>query len=239
MDRERLDDILRRAGISGVSSAQAAAALLVACVCVTAAAWRFWPRTPEEAFRAAPEAPSAVAAAATGGQASVPASATLVVHVVGAVARPGVYSLSAGSRVGDALQAAGGALGSAAPEALNLARLLGDGEQIAVPTRDEWEALKATGGSTAGPAASLAPSGAAVGGGGTLAGGVSQSGKVNLNTADEAALDALPGVGPSTAKRIIEDRAANGPFSKPEDLQRVSGIGPKKYDSLKDLVTVK
>ena len=62
-------------------------------------------------------------------------------------------------------------------------------------------------------------------------------GKVDLNTASESDLDALPGVGPSTAKRIVEDRQTNGPFKSPEDLMRVSGIGPKKFDALKDLVS--
>lgn len=62
-------------------------------------------------------------------------------------------------------------------------------------------------------------------------------GKINLNTADEAALETLPGIGPVTAQKIIADRKANGPFTSPEDLQRVSGIGPKKYDAVKDLIT--
>jgi len=62
-------------------------------------------------------------------------------------------------------------------------------------------------------------------------------GKINLNTADEAALETLPGIGPVTAKKIIADRTANGRFISPEDLQRVSGIGPKKYDAVKDLIT--
>jgi len=61
---------------------------------------------------------------------------------------------------------------------------------------------------------------------------------VNLNTADAAALDALPGVGPSTAAKIIADREANGPFAAPEDLMRVSGIGTKKYEALKEFLTV-
>ncbi|MCL2332339.1 MAG: ComEA family DNA-binding protein [Actinomycetia bacterium] len=69
-------------------------------------------------------------------------------------------------------------------------------------------------------------------------GGFAQAagGKINLNTADAQALDTLPGVGPATAQKIIADRAANGPFTSPEDLMRVSGIGQKKFDALKDLV---
>ena len=64
-------------------------------------------------------------------------------------------------------------------------------------------------------------------------------GKIDLNTADAAALDTLPGVGPATANKIIADRAANGPFVSPEDLMRVAGIGQKKYDALKDLIVVR
>ncbi|MCL2881681.1 MAG: helix-hairpin-helix domain-containing protein [Coriobacteriia bacterium] len=73
----------------------------------------------------------------------------------------------------------------------------------------------------------------------STAGGAAQpaDGKINLNTADEAALETLPGIGPVTAKKIIADRTANGRFTSPEDLMRVSGIGPKKYDAIKDLVT--
>ncbi len=61
---------------------------------------------------------------------------------------------------------------------------------------------------------------------------------VNINTADAAALDALPGVGPSTAAKIVADRDANGPFATPDDLGRVSGIGPKKLDALRDFIRV-
>ena len=61
-------------------------------------------------------------------------------------------------------------------------------------------------------------------------------GRINLNTADEQTLETLPGVGPATAQKIVSDRAANGPFASPEDLMRVPGIGPKKYDAVKDLI---
>lgn len=143
-----------------------------------------------------------------------PAAAGVVVHVVGAVRRPGVYKLPAGSRVGDAVAAAGGALGNAAPEAVNLARVLNDGEQVRIPSADEASAAVAASGAQSG-----APR------------------KVNINTATAAELDALPGIGPATAQKIVDDRARNGPFSSPEDLMRVPGIGPKKFDALKDLVT--
>ena len=80
----------------------------------------------------------------------------------------------------------------------------------------------------------------AEGGGAVAATGASAAptgGKINLNTADEPALQTLPGIGPATAQKIIADRNSHGPFRAPEDLMRVSGIGPKKYDALKDLIT--
>lgn len=146
------------------------------------------------------------------------ASPTIAVHVSGAVAAPGVYELDEGARVADAVELAGGFLEGAAEHALNLARVLNDGEQVVVPTAEEHAAQQ-----TAAEASGVA---AGVGG------------KVNINTASAEQLDTLPGVGESTAQKIIADREANGPFSSPEDLKRVSGIGDKKYAELADLITV-
>ncbi len=146
---------------------------------------------------------------------------TVVVHVGGAVADPGVRELAEGSRVQDAVDASGGFAEGAAPDALNLARVLTDGEQVVVPTLEE--AAGAQGADAAGAGAS---SGSAVGG------------RVNINRASAAELDTLPGVGPSTAEKIVADREANGPFATTEDLKRVSGIGDKKYEELADLVCV-
>jgi competence protein ComEA len=179
-------------------------------------------------------APPGLATASTSVDASVgpgasgqpTAAATVTVHIVGAVRRPGVYELAGGSRVRDAADAAGGLLGNADQAAVNLARALTDGEQIVVPVKGQG------GGGGSGAAAGAGASG---GNGGAGAAG----GKVNLNTASVAQLDALPGVGPSTAQKIVADRTENGPFRTAEDLMRVPGIGPKKFDSLKDLVTVR
>jgi competence protein ComEA len=142
--------------------------------------------------------------------------ATVTVHVVGEVRRPGVYRLPGGSRAADAVAAAGGLLGPADQTAVNLARVVADGEQIAVPREGE-----------AGPA------------GATTAGapGAARPGKIDLNTAGEAQLDTLPGVGPATAAKIVSDRTENGPFRTVDDLLRVPGIGPSKFEALKDLVT--
>ena len=152
------------------------------------------------------------------------AEAALRVHVGGAVASPGVYEVDAGSRVEVAVEAAGGLAEGAAPDALNLARPLADGEQVIVPTLEEVEQSAAAGSAL----------GAASGAGGASP----ASGKVNLNTAGADELDALPGIGPATAEKIVADRQSNGPFADVEDLKRVSGIGDKKFAQLVDLVCV-
>ncbi|WP_315099100.1 helix-hairpin-helix domain-containing protein [uncultured Cellulomonas sp.] len=138
--------------------------------------------------------------------------AELVVDVVGAVAAPGVVRLPEGSRVVDALTAAGGATADAQVSALNLARLLVDGEQIAVPRPGErTEGADAEAGAG--------------------------DGLVDLNTADAAALDALPGIGPVLADRIVAHRE-DGRFATVDELADVAGIGPTLLERLRDLVRV-
>lgn len=134
----------------------------------------------------------------------------LVVHVAGMVASPGVYELPEGSRVRDAIAAAGGPADGADLDALNLAARLVDGEKVFVPR----------------PGA--APD----------AGAGESSAKVNLNAATQAQLEELPGVGPVLARRIIEFRERRGPFRSTRQLLEVEGFGPKKYEALRDLVTV-
>lgn len=136
---------------------------------------------------------------------------SILVHVLGAVARPGLYELAEGSRVVDALTAAGGFAEDADRGAINLARVLGDAEQVVVPV------LGAVEGS---------------------AGAVAGDGRVNLNTADAAALDTLPRIGPALAARIIAWREANGGFRSVEDLLDVGGIGSTTLEGLRPLVTV-
>lgn len=160
--------------------------------------------------------PPAAAAAPAGGEAPT----TLVVHVAGAVVSPGVHRLPAGSRVHEAIAAAGGPLPEADLNRLNLAAPLSDGSQVHVTTL----------GAPPGPAGVSGSAGGVAGG---AAGG---SGPVSLSTADQAALDALPGVGPSTAAAIIAHREANGPFGSVEELLEVRGIGEAKLDGLRDLV---
>lgn len=149
-------------------------------------------------------------------------AASLCVHVDGAVRAPGVYYLAAGSRIVDAVAAAGGLTETAYTAAVNLAQVLQDGEQVVIP--DEAEG-GAAGAATAGGSAGAATSSSA-------------AAPVNLNRATADELVALPGIGASTAAKIVADREANGPFRAIEDLKRVSGIGDKKFEALRELVCV-
>lgn len=236
---QRIRALLRRAGLSRVPEPVLGAAALFASAALVWALWRFWPSDGGTvAFDGSSAGSGVVTSASASAAASSPASsaessngssAECVVDVEGAVRRAGVYHLAAGSRVQDAIDAAGGVLGNAAPQGVNRARAVADGEQIVVPTRDQWAK---SGGSVPAGAQGAA---AARGGSGSSAGGAA-SGPVDINSADAALLDTLPGVGPSTAAKIVADRAANGRFATVDDLARVPGIGPKKLDSLKGLI---
>ena len=135
----------------------------------------------------------------------------LVVDVVGAVIRPGLLRLSKGSRVADAVAHAGGATRRADLAQVNLAAPVADGEQIVVP---------AHGAATAIGADQATPT----------------TGPVQLSTATAAELDALPGVGPVTAQKIIAYRTQHGAFSSIDELDAIPGIGPAKLDQLRGLV---
>lgn len=173
-------------------------------------------------------------------------SGTVVVHVTGAVHRPSVVSLSAGARVQDAVEEAGGLKEQADAEAINLARVLQDGEQIHIPARGEETEPSRADSDTAASDANGDPGGSAgAGSAGDDAAGAPDSAaadpntgpKVDLNTADLTTLETLPGVGPVTAEAIIAHRDEQ-PFASVEDLLLVQGIGPKTFESLKDLVAV-
>ena len=140
---------------------------------------------------------------------------TIYVHVYGAVARPGLYLLTDGDRIVDLIAVAGGFAPTADQSRVNLARLLVDGEQVEVLQLGD-------------------PAGAGAG----SSAGSSVSSKVSINSADSTALQSLPGVGPATAKLIIDWRTKNGRFSVLEDLLSVAGIGEKTLEQLRDLITL-
>ncbi len=151
-----------------------------------------------------------------------------MVDVGGAVARPGVYHLPVGSRLADAIEAAGGygATVDAArvDQGLNLAAVLKDGEKIRVPVRGEAAASTSAAGD---------PGGGSAGAAGDPGGGL-----VNLNTADADALDALPGVGPATAAKIIAAREEQQPFAAVDDLLARKVVGSATLEKLRPLVSV-
>lgn len=167
---------------------------------------------------------------ASNSQASASPSSTqtrIVVHVVGAVNSPGVFTLPQGARVSDALTAAGGTLRGAQTSDVNLARVLGDGEQVHIPAEGE------TPRAVHGPSHSNAPGGAERGAERSRRGTA-----VNVNSASVTELEELPGIGPAIAQRIVEHRDAHGPFSSIEDLTEVSGIGDATVEKLRPEATV-
>lgn len=158
--------------------------------------------------------------------------AEIAVHVTGAVLHPGVYVLAEGRRVVDALLRAGGPAPDGRPDLVNLAARLEDGQRVYIPSEKDARVLASGGlpqGATPWEAATLTPAGGPAGG---------RSGKVNPNRAGVGELDALPGIGPGLAQRIVDYRKAHGPFRRLEDLQQVSGIGPSKLEQLKGYVTL-
>ena len=140
--------------------------------------------------------------------------AEIVVHVAGAVRQPGLYTLEEGSRIDDAIARAGGATGKALLDGVNLAAPVADGQQIVVPAR---------GRAGAGAAGDAAAPGAA-------------GGRVHLNTATLEQLDALPGIGPITAQKILDYRDQKGAFQSVDELDAVPGIGPARLEQLRELV---
>lgn len=137
----------------------------------------------------------------------------VVVHVVGEVDAPGVVELGPGARVAEAVEAAGGATREADLGALNLARTVEDGEQIVVPREGEAEDGASASPTTTDP-------------------------RLDLNAADAAALESLPGIGPVLAERILAWRTEHGRFSSVAELQEVTGIGPSLFGRLESLVRV-
>jgi competence protein ComEA len=137
------------------------------------------------------------------------AAGDVVVDVTGAVSRPGVYRLPAGARATDAVERAGGATGSAMLEAINLAARLADGQQVVVPREG--------------------PAGAAI----AASGGASEEGPISLGTATVEQLDTIDGIGPVTARDIVDFREEHGGLSSVDQLDQISGIGPATMEALR------
>ncbi len=168
-------------------------------------------------------------ASSSGQEASAPGEQSIMVHVVGAVSKPGVYQLPKGARIFQAVEKAG-ATKEAALGFINLAQSIQDGEQIIVPSKAEVTATAGSikAGTRSGVVASSARTGQRT----------ASSGLININTANQTQLDALPGIGPAMAQRIMAYRQTNGPFKSVQDIQKVSGIGAKKYQGLASRVCI-
>lgn len=200
-----------------------ALAVVAVLVVLGAGFWAWRSRPQAEPVR--PVATAGPSVASEGGPVEPGASSPdgeLVVAVAGKVRRPGLVRVPAGARVADAVEAAGGALPGVDVALLNPARKVTDGELILV--------------GVAAPPGAAPPPGAASGGAPGAAPGA--GGRLNLNTATLAQLDALPGVGPVLAQRILAHRDQHGGFRSVGDLRQVDGIGDARYEQLKDLVTV-
>lgn len=159
---------------------------------------------------------------------------TVVIAVQGLVDRPGLHTVDVGTRLGEVLDLAGGVRPEAGLEGINLAEKVVDGLQLVVDAEGSrvtypGQAVQAGGASTGGTTGGGVPG---------SDGGTGGEKQVNINTADLAGLTTLSGVGEKTAQAIIDWREANGPFTATEQLMEVKGIGPAKFEALRDAVSV-
>jgi competence protein ComEA len=204
--------------------------IMTACICIPMVGFGafFLLRTPampvEASMTYASSVPvtGSVSSGVTGSQTPVSVP-DIAVHVAGNVLKPGVYDLPGDARVVDAIRLAGGATAIADLNAINLANPLNDGQQVYVPAVGE----------------KVPPSsnGLSAGGDGTGSATNSVEYPININSADAALLDELPGVGPATAQAIVTYRDQNGPFANVNGLEDVPGIGPAKVAALLGLAT--
>jgi competence protein ComEA len=190
----------------GVNGRRLLAAAILALVLVVVA-WRHAAAGSPAPLRVAP------IAAPTRASPAAAAARRLVVDVVGAVRRPGLVRLPEGSRVADAIAHAGGLNRGAERAGVNFAAPVSDGQQVLVPAR-----------------------GAAVAASGGAGAGSSSAGPVSLSSATAEQLDALPGVGPVTAEKIVAYRQQHGAFRSVDELDAISGIGPSRIEDLRGLV---
>lgn len=219
-----VDDLRSRFGLDGRAVAWVAGAVIAVLV----GAWLLRPAgaSVEEALpMASTTSPPAASSSTESSSTSEPAE--LVVHAAGAVVTPGVYTLAPTARVDDLVRAAGGLAPDADSSRLNLAAPLGDGARVYVPRRGEVDAPEVVGPDAGAPVA-----------GDEAPAADEAAGPIDLNTATEAELDELPGVGPAIAAAIVSFREENGGFASVEDLLDVRGIGEAKLAEIRPLVTV-
>jgi competence protein ComEA len=167
----------------------------------------------------APSSPEDIAGVSSSTTTTATVVRSIFVQVAGAVRRPGVYEMAEGARVFQAIEKAGGFVAAADEQAVTLAAQVTDGCRVYVPREGE---------TTTTAVATVT--------GGASANGSASSGPVSLNSATLEQLDALPGIGPSTAQKIITYRETKGPFTSVDQLTEVPGIGPSKLEELRPLV---
>ena len=156
----------------------------------------------------------------------------IVVHITGAVNKEGIVELQTGARITDAIEKAGGAKENADIKNINLATILEDGMKVHIPTVEETQANKENI-NVENNASSQIDTGTK-----EATSNTKTQGKININTATKEELDTLPGIGPSTAAKIIEYRKENGKFKNIEEIKEVSGIGDAKYEKIKELINI-
>ena len=228
----RLSALGERRGLPAWSVTAAVAALLVLTAVAGGAVW-FAVNSPAAA--PALSLPRA-SADASGGSATTAVAApsstlALTVHIAGAVNAPGLVTLGVGHRVADAIAAGGGLRADADVDRVNLAAPVGDGVRIYIPVLGQ-----PVPGDAVTPSAA-APSAGSSGATDRRGGGVDPAHPVDLNTADAAAIEALPGIGPAMSRAIVAYRSEHGRFRSVDELQDVRGIGPAKFKALDGLVT--
>ena len=156
----------------------------------------------------------------------------IFVHITGAVNKEGIIELEENARLADAIEKAGGAKENADIKNINLATILEDGMKVHIPTVEETQTNNENI-NVENNANSQINAGTK-----EVTSNTKTQGKININTATEEELDTLPGIGPSTASKIIDYRKENGKFKSVEEIKEVSGIGDAKYEKIKKLITI-
>ena len=156
----------------------------------------------------------------------------IIVHITGAVKNEGIVNLNENSRISDAINAAGGLTDDADMSKINLAQILEDGIKIKIPSINDKSEEAEEGAENEQIVEILPESTTSINSG-------ASSKIININKASQTELETLPGIGPSTALKIIDYRNENGKFSNIEDLKKVSGIGDSKFENIKNLISVK